>query len=387
VAGPEHDRIEPFAVRVDEDVLADVRGRLERARFPVASPATGWSEGTPQDYLAELVGYWLNEYDWRDNEARLNMLPQFRTVVDGLGIHFVHARSTNPDALPLLMTHGWPGSVWEFQRIISLLVDPTRHGGDADDAFHVVCPSLPGYAFSDPPAATGCDPRRIAAYEAALMSRLGYERYGAQGGDWGARISAHVAGAHPCRVIGLHLNFPGFISPPPDFDTSTLDSTDLQRWHRGREFVADGMAYLQLQATRPQSLAYGLSDSPLGLAGWLVEKFQAWSDCAGDPSNVLSRDELITNIMIYWCTNSIGSSIRLYREHNRRPWNERVDVRAACALFPAETSPPIRAWVEGFLNIRQWSEFNRGGHFAALEQPELLAEDIRRFFRPLRAGL
>jgi len=379
-------RIEPFAVDVDEAVLSDLRRRLERARFPVASPVADWSEGTPQEFLAELVEYWRRDYDWRRNEARLNELPQFRTVVDGLGLHFVHVRSANPDALPLLLTHGWPGSVWEFQRIIPLLVDPTGNGGDAADAFHVVCPSLPGYGFSDPPAEPGCDARRIAAYEAGLMSRLGYERYGVQGGDWGARISAHLAVAHPDRVVGMHLNFPGFIAPPPGFDPSELDAADRLRWQRVREFAADGLAYLQLQSTRPQSLAYGLSDSPVGLAGWLVEKFQAWTDCRGDLGSVLSRDELITNVMIYWCTNSIGSSIRLYRENNRRPWSERVEVPAACALFPAEMSPPIRQWVQRFLDIRQWTEFDRGGHFAALEQPDLLAQDIRRFFRPLRPG-
>jgi pimeloyl-ACP methyl ester carboxylesterase len=374
--------VKPFHVHVPDDVLRDLRRRLCATKFPPPSPAEPWSDGTDSAFLGELLEYWRDSFDWRRQEALINALPQFLAEADGRTLQVVHARSAEADALPLLLIHGWPGSFWEFRRILPLLTDPAAHGGDPRDAFHVVIPSLPGYGWSAVPDAPGCDPAAIARAFAALMAGLGYHRYGAQGGDWGSRIAAHLGVADAGHVLGLHLNFPSFISPPPDYDGSALTPADRESLRAGRAFAADGLAYLHLQSTRPQTPAFGLSDSPAGLAAWIAEKYREWSD--GGLGTAIDRDDLLTIITIYWVTNTIGPSMRLYREHGRRPWNQQVPVPAGCAVFPAETSPPVRAWVERFLDVRQWTEMPRGGHFAALEQPGLLAADIRKFFRPLR---
>jgi pimeloyl-ACP methyl ester carboxylesterase len=376
--------LKPFHVHVTDDVLLDLRRRLSATRLPPPSPAERWSDGTDSAFLGELLGYWRDGFDWRKQEALINALPQFLAQADDRKLHVVHARSAEADALPLLLIHGWPGSFWEFRRILPLLTDPAAHGGDPRDAFHVVIPSLPGYGWSAVPDTPGCDPAAIAGAFAALMAGLGYDRYGAQGGDWGSRIAAHLGVADAGHVLGLHLNFPSFISPPPDYDGSGLAPADRAALRAARTFAADGLGYLHLQSTRPQTAAFGLSDSPAGLAAWIAEKYREWSD--GDLGTAIDRDDLLTIITIYWVTNTIGPSMRLYREHGRRPWNQQVPVPAGCAVFPAETSPPVRAWVEQFLDVRQWTEMPRGGHFAALEQPALLAADIRKFFRPLRAS-
>jgi microsomal epoxide hydrolase len=378
--------VKRFHVHVTDDVLLDLRRRLSSTRFPPPSPVGPWSDGTDRGFLGELVEYWRDGYNWRAQEALINALPQFLAEADGRKLHVVHARSAAADALPLLLIHGWPGSFWEFRRILPLLTDPAAHGGDPRDAFHVVIPSLPGYGWSAVPDAPGCDPAAIARAFAALMAGLGYDRYGAQGGDWGSRIAAQLGVADAGHVLGVHLNFPSFISPPADYDGSGLGRSDREALRATRAFAADGLAYLQLQSTRPQTPAFALSDSPAGLAAWIAEKYQEWSD--GELGTAIDRDDLLTIITIYWVTNTIGPSMRLYREHGRRPWNQKVPVPAGCAVFPAETSPPVRAWVEQFLDVRHWTEMPHGGHFAALEQPALLAADIRKFFRPLRgAGL
>jgi epoxide hydrolase len=374
--------VEPFVVEVSDEVLDDLSVRLSRLRLPARSPVADWSDGTPEGFLVELLRYWRDDFDWPSQIARINQLAHYRCQIMGQGIHFVHARSANDGALPLLVTHGWPGSVWEFNRIIPMLTDPEAYGGSARDAFHVICPSLPGYGWSDVPSEPGCTPRVIASYEAALMSRLGYTRYGVQGGDWGSRISAFVALDDVAHVVGLHLNTPQFIQPPPDYDGTGLSEADLATLNARRRISAEGSGYRDQQSTRPQTLAYGLSDSPAGLAAWITEKFQAWSDGGIDAS--IGRDDLLTNIMIYWCTNTIGSSIRLYKENARQPWTEKILVPAGCAIFPHEVFPPTRGWIERFLDIQRWTVMPRGGHFAALEQPELLVGDIRAFFRPLR---
>lgn len=360
----------PFTVSIADEILLDLRHRITRTRFPPPSPAPPWADGTDGDYLRGLLDYWADGFDWRAQERRINALPQFMAVADACRLHFVHLPSPRADALPLLLIHGWPGSFWEFHRIAPLLTD----------RFHLVIPSLPGYGFSSSPTTSGCDPAAIARAFAALMAHIGYQRFGVQGGDWGARIGAHLAVSAPSRVVGLHLNFPGFISPPPDYDGAGLTDADRAALNQGRMFGRDNAAYIALQSTRPQTPAYGLSDSPSGLAAWISEKYREWTDCGGNLDNAISRDDLLTIITIYWVTNTIGPSMRLYREHGRRPWTQDIPVPAACAVFPAEVSPPVRVWVEQFLDIRQWTTMPRGGHFAALEQPELLAADVEQFF-------
>jgi pimeloyl-ACP methyl ester carboxylesterase len=382
--------VESFRIEVPEAELDDLRYRLRRARRPERETVDDWSQGVPLAYLEELCDYWASEYDWRATEARLNALPQFRTKIDGLGIHFVHVRSEHPDAIPLLMTHGWPGSIVEFMKVIGPLTDPPAHGGDAADAFDLVLPSLPGYGFSDKPAAPGWGVERIADAWAELMARLGYARYGAQGSDWGTSISALIGRRDREHVLGIHL-MPPLAPPDPDtFDDLTASErtalADLERasqWESG---------YSQEHATRPQTIGYSLTDSPAGLCAWIVEKFWAWTDCDGHPENALTRDELLDNLMLYWLPRTGASSARLYWESIRQvnEWiagaaRDTVDVPTGCSIFPKEIQRPSRRWAERrFLDIRHWNEPDRGGHFAALEQPELFVDELRTFFRRLR---
>jgi epoxide hydrolase len=382
--------VESFRIEVPEAELDDLRYRLRRARRPERETVDDWSQGVPLAYLEELCDYWASEYDWRATEARLNALPQFRTEIDGLGIHFVHVRSEHPDAIPLVMTHGWPGSIVEFMKVIGPLTDPPAHGGDAADAFDLVLPSLPGYGFSDKPAAPGWGVERIADAWAELMARLGYARYGAQGSDWGTSISALIGRRDREHVLGIHL-MPPLAPPDPDtFDDLTASErtalADLERasqWESG---------YSQEHATRPQTIGYSLTDSPAGLCAWIVEKFWAWTDCDGHPENALTRDELLDNLMLYWLPRTGASSARLYWESIRQvnEWiagaaRDTVDVPTGCSIFPKEIQRPSRRWAERrFLDIRHWNEPDRGGHFAALEQPELFVDELRTFFRRLR---
>lgn len=380
------DGVRPFRVEVDPAVLADLRRRLGTTRLPHAIPGTGWDYGTDKNYLADLLDYWRDHYDWRAAEAGLNRMTQFTTTVDGLHTHFVHERSDRADALPLLITHGWPGSVFEFHKIVDRLTHPENHGGDPADSFHVVCPSLPGYGWSAPPERPGVGAREIAASHALLMRRLGYGRYGLQGGDWGARISAQHALYAPNEVAGVHLNMTGFLPAPREGDgEDTLTEAERADVQAMRAFRADGTGYNLIQSTRPLTLSYGLSDSPAGLAAWIVEKFRAWSDCNGDVESRFTRDELLTNVMIYWVTNTAASAGRLYREGGaRQPWSGRVEVPVGIAVFPAEMSRYPRAWVEPYLNVTRWTRMSAGGHFAALEEPDLLVADVRDFFSALR---
>jgi epoxide hydrolase len=382
--------VEPFRIDVPDAELDDLSGRLNATRWPERETVDDWSQGVPLEYVKELCAYWAAGYDWRSTEARLNALPQFRTDIDGLGIHFLHVRSRHPEARPLVMTHGWPGSIVEFLKVIGPLTDPGAHGGDPADAFHVVCPSLPGYGFSDKPQQPGWGVERIAAAWTELMARLGYERYGAQGSDWGTSISASIGQKDPDHVAGIHLTPP--LAPP---DPATFDDlTDGERaalasLERAAEWDS---GYSKEHATRPQTIGYALADSPVALCAWIVEKFWAWTDCDGHPENVLTRDELLDNLMLYWLPRTGASSARLYWESLGQvnelitgPAHDVVEVPTGCSIFPKELQRPSRRWAERrFLDIRHWNELSRGGHFAAFEQPELFVDEVRSFFRQVR---
>ena len=381
--------IRPFTIDVPEAVLEDLRERLQRTRLPDQLDGVGWDYGADLSYVGELIAYWRDEYDWRAAERRLNAFDQYVTRIDGLDIHFIHQRSAEPDALPLIITHGWPGSVAEFAKVIGPLTDPVAHGGRAEDAFHVVAPSMPGYGFSDKPRGRGFGPEQIANVNAALMARLGYERYGVQGGDWGSIVSRWHAFNHPEQVAGLHLNM--LIAPPPagvDDPTAGIPAEELQRSQARQAFyTGDENGYAQIQGTKPQTLGYALNDSPAGQAAWIVEKFRAWCDCDGDPESVFTRDELLTNVMIYWVTETATSSARLYYESSRAPTSRplgRIEVPTGAAIFPYELFISPRAWAEAAYDLVHWTEMPRGGHFAAMEQPELFVEDLRTFFGGVR---
>lgn len=380
--------IEPFRIEIDEAVLTDLKERLARTRWPDQIPDTAWDYGTELAYLRELCTYWRDKYDWRAQEARLNRLSHFRTTIDGQPVHFVHERSPHEDATPLVLTHGWPGSFLIFSKVIEPLTNPTAHGGRAEDAFHVVCPSLPGYGFSGPTRERGWDPQRIAEAEIELMRRLGYERYGAQGGDWGSIITTQIGRLDPEHCAGIHLNLTIAFPPDPANPDAGLTDEEKQWVAESEAFRAAETGYYQIQGTKPQTLAYGLNDSPAGLAGWIVEKFRTWSDCAGDVESRYTKDELLTNITLYWVTGTINSSTRLYYEtmkSGRVGFTQgRVEVPTGCAIFPKEIFRSPRSWMENVYNVTHWTEMPKGGHFAALEEPELLVEDVRRFFASLR---
>lgn len=383
------DEIRPFRIDVPAQVLDDLRDRLARTRWPDQIPDTGWDYGTDRAFLQRLCEHWRTEFDWRTAEARLNRYPQFTTAIDGQRIHFLHVRSPHPEAMPLVITHGWPGSVWEFMKVIDPLVDPVAHGGRAEDAFHIVAPSLPGYGWSGPTGDRGWDVWRIAETWAALMARLGYERYGAQGGDWGAVVSHNLALVDPSHLAGIHLNM--VIARPPAGDErfAGVTAEEMEDLAPMAEFRTHGVGYQEIQGTKPQTLAYGLTDSPAGLAGWIVEKFRAWSDCGGDLESRFTLDELLANLTIYWVTGTIGSACRLYyetRHAGRRLGidSPRAEVPTGVAVFPGEMAKPPRVWAERLLNITHWQRYPSGGHFAAMEEPELLVGDIRAFFATVR---
>jgi pimeloyl-ACP methyl ester carboxylesterase len=376
------DAVEPFILAVAQAELDDLTDRLTRTRWPEPETVEDWSQGVPRDYLREVCRYWADGYDWRRLEATLNGFGQFRTDLDGLGVHFLHVPSPEAGALPLVLTHGWPGSVVEFTKVIGPLTDPRSHGGDPADAFDVVCPSLPGYGWSDKPAAPGWKVDRIAGAWDQLMARLGYARYGAQGGDWGAGVTEAIGRLFADRCAGVHINLAQFRRPPDDEalspdERAAVDALDeFQRW---------GTGYSAEQSTRPQTLGYGLADSPAGQAGWIIEKFQAWSDCDGHPENAFTRDEMLDNVSVYWLTNSGASSARLYWESFRRNRAAPVTAPAGISIFPKEIVRPARRWVEPrFADLRYWGTPARGGHFAAFEQPELFVTEVRNFFRVVR---
>jgi microsomal epoxide hydrolase len=377
----------PFTIHVADDVLDDLRSRLGRVRWPDEVPGSGWRYGTDLAYLKTLVAYWREAYDWRQHEAALNRLRQFTVPVAGIDVHFIHEPGVGPAPLPLLLSHGWPGSIVEFQRLIPMLTDPARFGGDPRDAFTVVAPSLPGYAFSFRPDQPRFGIVEIAEAFATLMTDvLGYGRFAAQGGDWGAFVTSCLGAAYPDRLVGIHLNLLSVRRDTRPTETASAEEAayyaELEHWLR------EETGYMWIQGTRPQTLAYALTDSPVGLAAWIVEKFRAWSDCGGDVERRFSRDVLLTNVMLYWVTGAIGSSFWPYYARHHSPWpiSERrpVTVPTAYAAFPREILHPPRSLAERVYNIRRWTTMPAGGHFAALEEPELLAADIRAFFRELR---
>jgi microsomal epoxide hydrolase len=373
--------IEPFEIRVDDAVLDDLRARLARTRFADAIDETGWEAGVPVAYLRGLVDYWREGYDWRAEEAALNALDHFTTRIDGQSIHFVHARSGHAGARPLLLVHGWPGSVVEFLDVLPRLVDPAAHGGDAADAFHVVAPSLPGYAFSEPTRTPGWDVQRIAVVFAELMRRLGHDRYVAAGGDWGAQVVTRLAALDPDHCAALHLTMPVASRPEEPVELSDADRADLAAMQR---FQRDESGYAVEQGTKPETLGAALNDSPAGLLAWIVEKFRTWSDGDDEPERAMDRDRVLTNVMLYWVTGTITSSMRLYRETRLSDAVQQpVTVPTAVARFPKEVVRFPRAWVERMYHVVRWVDMPRGGHFAAMEQPELFVDDLRAFVRTL----
>ena len=386
----DHDAdIRPFRVDVPQADLDDLRDRLARTRWPDELPDAGWSRGVPLGYLQELAAYWRDGYDWRKHEADLNRHPQFTTTIDGTGVHFLHVRSPEPDALPLILTHGWPGSIVEFLDVIGPLSDPRGHGGDPADAFHLVIPSMPGYGFSGPTREAGWTTDRVAAAWAQLMARLGYQRYGAQGGDWGAFVSPELGRVDPDHVVGVHVNAAtfGFIpfGPVDPEELATFTDAEKARVERLNRFLSDMNGYFQIQATRPQTLAYGLTDSPVGQLAWIVEKFKEWTAASAElPEDAVDRDHLLTNVMLYWLTGTANSSARMYHENmHATAWGKQPGTTpTGVAVFAEDVA--IRRYAEQGNNIVHWSEFDRGGHFAAMEAPDLLVGDVRAFFRGLR---
>jgi pimeloyl-ACP methyl ester carboxylesterase len=385
--------IEPYRIAVPDEDVEELQRRLRTARWADDGGVADWSRGVPLGYLREVCRYWADDYDWRGREAGLNRFDQLMVTVDGIGVHVVHARSPHPKALPLLLTHGWPCTFVEFVDVIGPLVDPVAHGGSAADAFHVVCPTLPGFGFSGKPG-PGCGVEAQAIMWAGLMSALGYGRYGVQGGDAGSLVSTRLAADEPERVIGLHLNMVPLMM---------FRATAAVRRSRDAEHVATGAderralegaahyerwdsSYAKQQFTRPQTLGYGLTDSPVGQAAWILQCFWAWTDCGGDPESALSRDQMLDEISVSWFTASAVSSARFYWElYTSPPTFPPVTVPTGIAVFPKEIVPPVRSWCEeGYTDIRHWTEMPRGGHFAATEQPSLFVDDLRAFFRPLR---
>jgi epoxide hydrolase len=376
--------IEPFRTPVDADALEDLHRRLSTVRWPGAGTVDDWSQGTPLHEAQSLWRYWCNSYDWPARAALLDRYPQFRTTIEGVGIHFVHARSSEPNALPLLLTHGWPGSIVEFQEVIGPLTDPVGYGGHPEDAFDVICPSLPGYGWSDAPTEPGWGSARIASAWAMLMERLGYARYGAQGGDWGAMVTTALGGLDPDHLVGIHLNMPLAFG-----DGESVDETERKITKDFQHFMTDGSAYQQLQSTRPQSLGYGLVDSPVALASWILEKLWAWSDHGGDVTECFSFDQILDNVMLYWLSATGTSSARLYWEDSRGRIGQApvppVSVPVGCSIFPKELVRTSRRWAEmQFGDLRYFNEPDRGGHFAAFEQPALFVDEVRACFRTMR---
>ena len=379
--------IRPFRLAIAESVLDDLRHRLSNTRWPEQETVDDWNQGLPLAYAKELREYWLREYDWSARQAYFNSFPQYVTAFDRLDIHFIHRPSANPDAVPLLITHGWPGSVVEFHKIIEPLADPAAHGGDANDAFHIVCPSLPGYGFSGKPQTSGCGVGKIAEVWDALMARLGYERYFAQGGDWGAAVTTAIGLADAGRCAGIHVNMPS--AGPTQEARDNPTERDKQAFAGGRYYQEWGAGYSKQQSTRPQTLGYGLVDSPMGQAAWMIEKFFEWTDCGGHPENAVSREELIDNVMFYWLTGAGASSARLYWESFNNAFggrnDDKVQVPTGCSIFPKEIVPTPRSWAEQrYANIVYWNELDKGGHFAAFEQPELFVHELRECFRLMR---
>lgn len=381
------DDIRPFTANIDAAVLDDLRTRLAMTRWPDEETCEGWNQGTPLVYARELAQYWAEEYDWRRFEQKLNGWPQFITNIDDIDIHFIHVRSPHEGALPLIISHGWPGSIVEFHKVIDALADPVAHGGDAADAFHVVAPCLPGYGFSGKPTQTGTTVQKIGTMWGKLMARLGYDRYVAQGGDWGSMVTQSMAQTETTHCAAIHVNMP-IVAPDPD----TMDS--LTEQEQGAlasigDYSERGSGYSKQQSTMPQSLGYGLADSPVGQMSWIVEKFYMWTDCEVDgvshPEHVLTKDELLDNVMFYWLNNAGASSARLYWESFNNADMNPIDMPVGCSIFPHEIFRSSRRWAEKrFSNLIHWNELPKGGHFAAFEQPDVFVDEVRTCFRAVR---
>ncbi|MFL0252883.1 epoxide hydrolase family protein [Clostridium neuense] len=379
--------IERFHIKVSDEILDDLKYKLEHVRWPDELEGLGFERGTEINYLKSLISYWKEKFDWRSQEKELNRFSQFRCNVDGIDIHFIHERGKGPNPIPIILTHGWPDSYIRYQKIIPLLTDPANHRGKPEDSFDVIVPSLPGFGFSSSPKYSGVNNYRISEIWAKLMTeKLGYNKFAAAGGDVGSGVTRYLALKHPELLIGIHLTDIGIIRElMTSQDNTKLSEDELQYKKSAIEWVSNEGGYMSIQSSKPQTLAYGLSDSPVGLAAWIIEKFYAWSDCNGELQQKFSRDELLTNIMIYWVTNTIGSSARIYYEnmHSLPPMGH-IEVPTGMALFPADILLPPKEWAERNLNIKRFTTMPRGGHFTAMEEPELLAEEIRTFFRPYR---
>jgi len=381
--------VKPFTIAVENSVLDDLRQRLADTRWPDEIPNTGWDYGSNLTYIKELVDYWRTDFDWRAQEAKLNAFNHFKSEVDGLDIHFIHEKGKGPNPIPLIITHGWPSCFFEMTKIIPLLADPASHRGDAADSFDVVAPSLPGFGFSGHAQDRGMEVQRVAGMWNKLMTQnLGYPKFGAQGGDIGSGVTARLGFAHSDTLYGIHLT--SITRPTPYLGPGSKPVTDAEQaliTQRDKWFQDEG-GYNHIQGTKPQTLAYGLNDSPVGLAAWIVEKYRTWSDCGGDVEKSYTKDELLTIVTIYWVTQTISSSTRMYFENQKHLWtmekDQKVPTPAGMAMFPQEISKPPREWGERSYDVRRWTEMANGGHFAALEEPQLLAEEVRAFFRDFR---
>ena len=387
------DRAQAFEIRISDDVLADLRERLGRTRWIDELPEGGWNAGLSVPYFRELMSYWRDSYDWRRAESEINRFAQFRADVAGTTIHFIHESGRGPSPLPIVLTHGFPDSFLRFAKVIPMLADPARHGGDPEDAFDVIVPSLPGYGFSDPPPSAGTTFHVGDLWHTLMTETLGYRRFAAHGGDWGSLVTELLARDHADAIVGIHMTDVPFyhsFQKPDD-----LTGGEKKYLEEIAKFGQKQGAYAMIQGAQPQALALGLNDSPAGLAAWIIEKWRRWSDCDGDVERVFTKDELLSNVMIYWVTQTINSSFAPYYDvmqagaltwikQKMKEWRGSADVPAAFAMFPRDLSTPPREWAERFFNVQRWTEMPRGGHFAALEQPELLVRDLREFFRPLR---
>jgi len=379
--------VRPYTVDIPQKHLDDLQTRLENTRWPDAQTTDNWDQGMPLGYTMELAQYWQTQYDWRRCEQKLNSWPQFKTAIDGIDIHFIHCRSPHENALPLIISHGWPGSILEFAKIIDALTNPTEHGGCAEDAFHIVAPSLPGFGFSGKPETTGTSAEKIGTMWGTLMARLGYDRYVAQGGDWGSIITQSMGQTEVQHCAGIHITMP-IVAPDPD-TMASLTNQETQALEAMTFYNDWDSGYSKQQATRPQTLAYGLADSAVGQMAWIIEKFYAWMDCERDglkhPENILSKDELLDNVMIYWLNNAAGSSARLYWESFQNPNMDPIDMPVGCSIFPKEIFRCSERWAsKRFSKLNYWNELDSGGHFAALEKPDIFIGELRNCFASLR---
>ena len=378
--------INPYMIQISNDDLEDLKRRLLSTRWPEKETVEDWSQGIPLSYVKEISEYWLNEYDWRSREEYYNSFPQFITNIEGLDIHFIHIKSPHEEAKPLIISHGWPGSIVEFHKVIKPLIDPVSFGGKAEDAFHLVCPTLPGYGFSGKPSQTGTGVERIAELWDILMNKIGYNKYFAQGGDWGSAITIAIGKQNKGSCQGIHVNMP--FAPPTKEALENPSKRDKIAFEGLGYYQEWGSGYSKQQSTRPQTLGYGLVDSPIGQASWIIEKFYEWTDCNGHPENILNKEELIDNVMFYWLTKSATSSARLYWESfgsfGGNP-EEKLELPIGCSIFPKEISRTPRSWAEQiYSNIVYWNELKKGGHFAAFEQPEIFINEIRNCFKEMR---